>query len=158
MADADFPLNINRRRLLVSVAAVPVASILAGTHCAESPRLADAAEPPSTVLAANFSAATVRRLREIAQRNAIRREAGLPLLSIAHELRRMKEQDERARFEQFEAVHGKAVWNEILRRRREAEGNPNWKPRWIDVVGYQNEVRKILRQKFRASSVGIRLC
>lgn len=35
----------------------------------------------------------MRRLLEIARRNEIRREANLPLLSIAKELRRMKQQE-----------------------------------------------------------------
>ena len=65
---------------------------------------------------------------EIARRNEIRREAKLPLLSIAKELRRMKKQEELEEFERFEAVHGKAVWQEVLKERREAEGNPNWQP------------------------------
>ena len=38
----------------------------------------------------NVCAATARRLLEIARRNEIRREAKLPLLPIAKELRRMK--------------------------------------------------------------------
>jgi hypothetical protein len=31
-------------------------------------------------------------------------------------------------FERFEALHGKAVWQEVLKERREAEGNPDWQP------------------------------
>ena len=40
----------------------------------------------------------------------------------------MKKQEELEEFERFEAVHGKAVWQEVLKERREAEGNPNWQP------------------------------
>ena len=72
------------------------------------------------------------------------------------ELRRMKRQEDSEEFERFSAAHRKAVLEQVLRPRREAEGNPNWRPTWIDVVGYQNEVRKILWEQFRASSVDIR--
>jgi hypothetical protein len=99
----------------------------------------------------NVCAATARRLLEIAQRNEIRREAKLPLLPIAKELRRMKEQERLEEFERFEATYVKAVWEEVLKDRREAEGNPNWRPTWIEGVRYQNEVYKILRDQFHAA-------
>jgi hypothetical protein len=54
-------------------------------------------------------------------------------------------------FERFEAVHGKAVWQEVLKPRREAEGNPNWRPSWMEGVHYQNEVSKILWEQFYAA-------
>jgi hypothetical protein len=91
-----------------------------------------------------------RRLLEIARRNEIRREANLPLLSIAMELRRIKRQEDLEEFSRFEAVHGKAVWEEVLKPRREAEG-PNWRPNWMEAMCYQNEARKILWEQFRAS-------
>ena len=52
----------------------------------------------------------------------------------------MKKQEELEEFERFEAVHGKAVWQEVLKPRREAEGNPNWRPSWMEGVHYQTEV------------------
>jgi hypothetical protein len=109
--------------------------------------------PPLTleVEPGNFCAATARRLVEIARRNEIRREAKLPLLPIAKELPRMKKQEELEEFERFEAVHGKAVWQEVLKPRREAEGNPNWRPSWMEGVRYQSEVYKILRQRLYAA-------
>jgi hypothetical protein len=73
------------------------------------------------------------------------------LLSIAKELRRMKKQEELEEFERFEAVYGKAVWEEVLKPRREAEGNPNWRPSWMEGVRYQTQANKILRQKFYAA-------
>jgi len=109
--------------------------------------------PPLTleIEPGNFCAATARRLLEIARRNEIRREAKLPLLPIAKELRRIKKQEELEEFERFEALHGKAVWQEVLKPRREAEGDPNWRPSWIEGGSYQTQVNKILRQKFYAA-------
>jgi hypothetical protein len=104
----------------------------------------------------NVCAATARRLLDIARRNEIRRQAGLPLLSTVKELRRMKQQEDeelrRIEFERFEAQHRNAVWDEVLKPRREAETNPNWFPRnWAEGVGYQSEVYKILRERFAAA-------
>ena len=99
----------------------------------------------------NVCAATARRLLEIARRNEIRQEAKLPLLPIAKELRRMKKQEELEEFERFEATYGKVVWEEVLKPRREAEDNPNWRPSWMEGVRYQSEVYKILRQQFYAA-------
>ena len=46
----------------------------------------------------------------------------------------MKKQEELEELERFEAVQGKAVWEEVLRYRREAEGNQNWRPTWMEGV------------------------
>jgi hypothetical protein len=37
----------------------------------------------------------------------------------------MKKREELEDFSRFEAVYGRAVWAEVLKHRREAEGNPN---------------------------------
>jgi hypothetical protein len=57
-------------------------------------------------------------------------------------------------FERFEVAYGEAVWEEVLKARREAEGNPNWRPSWMEGVSYQTQVNKILRQKFYAERQG----
>jgi len=54
-------------------------------------------------------------------------------------------------FERFDAAYGKVVWDEVLKVRRETEGNPNWVPSWIESVRYHNEVYKILREQFDAA-------
>ena len=92
MAGQEIPVNIDRRRLLVSVAAVPVASIVPIAKPAETAAAAvirSSAMAPEAE-AANFCAVTATRLAEIARRNRLRNEFGLPLLSVAAELRRMK--------------------------------------------------------------------
>ena len=100
--------------------------------------------PPSTC--------APRRLLDIARRNEIRREAGLPLLSTVKELRRLKQYEDGELFERFKAQHRDVVWEEVLKPRRAAEGNPNWFPRnWAEGVGYQSEVYKILRERFAAA-------
>jgi hypothetical protein len=138
MAKTDLPFNIDRRRLLTSAA----------PDFFQSSPLTLEAEPP------NFCAGTARRLLEIARRNELRQEAKLPLLPIAKELRRIKRQEELEEFERFEAVHGKAVWQEVLKPRREAEGNPNWRPSWMEGVRYQSEVSKILWNNFTRHARG----
>jgi hypothetical protein len=158
MAEPDFPLNIDRRRLLATGAAVVTAAIVPRAESAKAAR-ANAAQPaslPAEAPALNVCAATARRLLDIARRNEIRQEAGLPLLSTVKELRRMKQREDselrRTEFERFKAEHRDVVWEEVLKPRRAAEGNPNWFPRnWAEGVGYQSEVYKILRERFAAA-------
>ena len=97
------------------------------------------------------SAGTAHRLLEIARRNEIRQGAGLPLLSIPRELRLMKRQEELVAFGRFEIAHRRAVWDQVLASRRLAEVNPNWRPSWMEGIGYQSEVRRILWEQFRAA-------
>jgi hypothetical protein len=67
-------------------------------------------------------ATTARRVIEC--RNRLRRDAGLPLLEVAKEWRRMKEQDDSQKFSdafgRFAAKYSKSVWDEVLKPRREA--------------------------------------
>jgi len=91
MAKADFPL-IDRRRLLVSAVALPAAGVVsigkpAGAAIVGGIR-SFAMAPEGE--AANVCAVTATRLAEIERRNRLRNEFGLPLLSVAAELRRMK--------------------------------------------------------------------
>ena len=155
MAKPDFPLSINRRRLMTAAAAVTATgSILPVVKRADAAAAPDLFQSPPLMLEVepgNFCAATARRLVEIALRNEIRQEAKLPLLSVPKELRRIKRQEDLGEFSRFEAAHGKAVWDEVLKARREAEGNPNWRPGWMEGVRYQSEVYKILRQRFSAA-------
>ena len=153
MARRDSPLNIDRRRLLAAGAAVATAAIAPGAGSVGA-ALADTVQLPALTPEApplNVCAATARRLKGIARRNEIRREAKLPPLSVVKELRRIKRQEELEEFERFEAVHAEAVWQEVLKPRREAEGDPNWRPSWMEGVSYQTQVNKILRQKFYAA-------
>jgi hypothetical protein len=152
MATSGFPKfaeqlsGLDRRQMLASAAAVATAIAAPNAVCATTVRI-QAVERPGPS-AGHFSGATIRRLREIAQRNEIRQEARLPLLSVAKELGRMKHQACAEAFRCFEAEHGRAVWEQVLKPRREAEGNPNWRPSWSEGVRLQSEVYKILRARF----------
>ena len=153
MAEHEFPLIVNRRRLLASAAAATATAVLPGVKNADAaaPDFFRSGQLKSKAEAANFCAATTRRLAEIARRNELRRESNLPLLSVPKELRRMKEQELSKEFGRFEIAHGKAVWAEVLKSRREVEGS-NWRPtNWMEGMAYQNQVRKILWEQFRAS-------
>jgi hypothetical protein len=158
VAKSDFPLRIDRRRLLVSAVAATSASIVPGikrVHAA-APDFSQSSQPTHQAEPSNFCPATARRLLEIAGRNEIRREANLPLLSIPKELRPMKKQEELEEFSRFEAVHRKAVWDQVLKARREAEGNPNWRPGWMEGVRCNSEVYKILRGQFTGAQCELR--
>jgi len=65
----------------------------------------------------------------------------------------MKQWEKLEEFERFKAELSKAVWDEVLRPRREAESNPNWRPSWMEGLGYQGEVNKILWGHFDTRAV-----
>ena len=149
----EFPYQTEERLVstgcLLTSAAAAVASIVPGAE-----GNTDAVQPSlltPRVPALKVCAATARRLLAIARRNEIRREAKLPLLSVLEELRRMKQQEDLVEFERFGAAHREAVWNEVLKPRREAKGNSNWRPTCLEGMYYQSQVYKILRERFYAA-------
>jgi hypothetical protein len=108
--------------------------------------------PAAGVIALNVCAETAQKIEEIVARNIIRAEAGLPLLSIPRELRRMKEVADEAAFEQFADRHRQAVWEEVLGPVRADRGEPNWRPiRWMEGLAFQAQVSSILRERFELS-------
>jgi hypothetical protein len=126
--------NIDRRQLLTSAATITVAGIApnippteALTKTGISPTKA-LASPRTEASGSEFDAVTVLRLREIAERNRIREEAGLPTLSVPKELRRMKEAADTEKFRKFADAHRKRVYNNMLARTRRRGGDPNWAP------------------------------
>jgi hypothetical protein len=148
----SFP--IDRRSLLTTSVAITTAILAPGVAISEiAPGVSGQPILTKAEAILNVSATTARRLAEIERRNELRRKAQLPLLPIAKELRRMKEEDDRQEFSEafrkFAAKYSKAVWDEVLKPRREALGDPNWRPKyWSEGVGYQSEVYRILRERF----------
>jgi hypothetical protein len=140
--------SLDRRRLLATGAAITAASIMPSAGRSAPSLNGLPTLPPTLVRDSNFCAATARRLLEIERRNELRRAAGLPLLPIVQELRRLKQQADAEEFERFEAAHRKAIWDEVLKPRREAEGNPNWQPSWMEGMQYENKVRSLLRKRY----------
>jgi hypothetical protein len=140
--------SLDRRRLLTATAAIATAAIAPEMKLGAAEAIREAPPPPPLL---NLTGANARRLAEIARRNVIRQEAGLPLLAVPRELRRLKQAEDAAELERFEAKHGKTIWEQVLKSRREAEGNPNWRPNWMEGLAYQSQVRKILREQFYAA-------
>jgi hypothetical protein len=153
MARETFHPGISRRRLLGSVAAATVSGVAPALRRVDAEVMPDAAQTASAapdVSALNLSATMATRLLAIEQRQQIRREAGLPLLSVIKELKRMKTAETNEKCAQFEAAHGEAILDEMLRRRRVEVGDPNWTPRWAEAVAIGNRVRCTLLARFRA--------
>jgi hypothetical protein len=136
-----------------------LSSCIAATGIVPSYGQVEATNPPelgstAAIRAWNVCSATARRIAEIAKRNRIRVEAGLPLLSIAKELRRMKTAEEEAKFEAFAAIHRKVVWDEVLALERETRGQPGWKPSsFMEGLASQSQVSKILHEQFKVARV-----
>jgi len=126
--------NISRRQLLASAATITAAEIAPNlgfeAHVrSEITQQAQALAPASReAQAQNFSAVTSLRLQEIADRNRIRQEAGLPLLSVPKELRRMKVGADAEKFRNFAEAHRKRVYQKMLARVRRQCGDPHWAP------------------------------
>ena len=152
-------IAVDRRQILATAAAITVAGVLS-TDPTEAATPADVSITPAPIPGAhrsalNLCAATARRIEEIVARNRIRQEAQLPLLSIPQELRRMKAVEDAAEFEEVAALHRQEAWDEVLASVREAKRNPHWRPTsWMEGMGYQAQVSKILRIRFeeRAAS------
>jgi hypothetical protein len=143
---------LDRRQLLTSAAAIAAIGIVPSYEEAEALEAANAVQVVSVaeIPAWNVCAVTARRIAEIAKRNQIRQEAGLPLLSIAKELCRMKMAEDQAEFEAFAAVHEGAVWDEVLVPERKRRGQPDWRPSsFMEGLAFQSRVNKILHEQFK---------
>jgi hypothetical protein len=143
--------------LLVSPAARSIGSIPSVEAAAEvsnsGQAVTVAAIPTSETAAWNVCASTAQKIEEIAARNIIRAEAGLPLLSVPQELRRMKMMEDAAEFEQLADRHSHSVWEEVLAPVRQARGDPNWRPsRLMEGYAFQAQVSRILRERFEIAS------
>jgi hypothetical protein len=147
--------KIDRRRLLkTSAAAITAANLSPDVIPSEATVVSAQTVSTASEAVLNVCATTARRIAEIRRRNETRREAKLDLLPIVKELRRMKEAEDSQKFSEafgtFAAKYSKSVWDEVLKPRREALGDPNWKPKyWSEGVGYQSEVYRILRERFQ---------
>jgi hypothetical protein len=146
-------VGIDRRQLLASAAAVTAARITPEPEQDRPAPLLKASNvttaPVSDAPGLNILPGTARRIRQIVQRNEIRKAAGLPLLSIPTELRKMKEAERAAEFEKFAAVHWEAIWEEVLAPIREARGEPCWQPtRFMEGLALQAQVSRLLRERF----------
>lgn len=152
MVRPNFPSSIDRRRLLKSAVAATAAGILPLGGSTEAAAVQAAYQSPSftaDVGPRSVCPATARRVLEIEQRNVIRRGAGLPLLSIPKELRRLKGQEELAAFEWFAATRRTTAWEQVLRSHPGASANPNWRPSWAEGIYLQGKVDLLLRKQFR---------
>ncbi len=62
----------------------------------------------------------------------------------------MKHEEDLEEFGRFQAVYSRAAWDQVLKPRRQAGGNPNWQPSWMEGVYYERRVCNVLREKFDA--------
>lgn len=138
---AEQAFAINRRRLLTSATAVTAAAIAPPLG---EPGEAAAIQPvPLTpkAPAQTFSAANAKRLMVIARRNSLRKEAGLPLLSVTKEIRLMKSIETAERFATFSETFRYRVRDKTLARTQRRQNDPDWKPndKW-EGIAFETEV------------------
>lgn len=92
-------------------------------------------------------------ISDVQKRNAVRREVGLPLLSVPQEVRKIYQARRLANFEQFAATTPlrQKIANEVLTNIRALRRNPTWKPTGMLSGGglaFHLEVRRRLRQHY----------
>jgi hypothetical protein len=152
-----FP-NLSRRQLLSSATTITVAGIApnVGLEAHANSEIAQQAQtlaPSKEAQAQKFSAVTLLRLQEIAERNRVRQEAGLPFLSVGKELRRMKEAADVEKFKTFAETHRKSIYQKMLARVRRQCGDPHWAPTgvlsggglWFDAL-VDEQLAKLYRR------------
>jgi len=153
-------LKIGRRGVLAGLAAITAAPGTIGKAEAASISIT-APATPSPLLAEQASAisspapggALAAKIAEIAKRNQFRAEAGLPLLSVAKEIRRAKEREaglkEAEQFERFAGPLRERVSAKVLARRRRLGGDAKWTPDgWFGRLGFRSEVENRLRKLY----------
>lgn len=157
--------NINRRQLLTSGATITVAGIAPNIPHTEALGEVDAlqgkalAPPSADAQPCNFDSVTIIRLHEIAERNAIRQEVGLPLLSVPKELRRMKKAADAETFKKFADAHQNRVYDKMLAQVRGLCGDPNWAPTsMLSAMWFGTQVNRELSTLFRRNTVGRDWC
>jgi hypothetical protein len=144
---------ISRRHLLGTATALTAAGLVPNAKTIEAARISPSVSPGMTSeTIPNYSVRTARRLLEIKARNKLRHAFTLPALSVPPELSRLKRAEDEAEFNRFAASRRKAVWDQVLKTRRELEGDPNWRPSWIEGLAYQGGVDRIIREAFRAEA------
>ena len=88
--------------------------------------------------------------QEIDERNRVRADAHLPLLSPAKELRRLYEADREKQFEDFFRASPirRRVEERLLARIRRLRGDPQWRPTGFLLGGgvFQSRVRRTMRR------------
>ena len=159
--------NVNRRELLTSAATITVAGVapnIAHNEPAAKSEVAQSATalalPNSEWPAQTLSPVTALRVREIAKRNRIRKEAGLPPLSVPQELRRMKEAADTEKFRKFADAHRKSVHDEMLSEVRRRCGDSAWTPTGVFSGGglwfaaqVDEEIRRLYRRMLHRHSM-----
>jgi hypothetical protein len=122
--------NTSRHRFLTSAATLTASRIAPNFACTSVLAKSDISQPTKALVSSprNFDSVTALRLQEIAERNSIRQEARLPLLSVPKELRRMKAAADAEKFRKFANTHRKRVYEKMLARLRRRCGDPDWAP------------------------------
>ena len=129
---------LDRRQLLRgAAAATAIRALPASEPAVAAPQEIEA----SANLAgwSHFSADTLRRLEKIALRNRLRKEAGLPLLSVVKELRHMKTVEDGERFNQFVALHKKGGLEPGPQIHSRRHGRPELEPKLDHRHGNSSE-------------------
>jgi hypothetical protein len=143
-------LKIDRRDLLSTAVGITAAGIVPNVKSCEVGPVVSAqtlSAPPEPIL--KVSATTARRLAEIESRNELRRQAGLPLVSVVQEWRRLKTIESAQDFANFVERFRSRMQEKVLARIRRRQGDAQWKPQGaFQGMAFQNDVSARMKRLY----------
>jgi hypothetical protein len=149
----DFAIELNRRGLLVSAAAAVTTSGAIGMVGAELPRGSQTL-PISKVVASprlsNSYVGVASHIAEVERRNLLRKEFGLPLLSVPKEIRRIKTAQAIQSFATFSEKYRSRLVEKMLAKMRRQRSKADWRPvGMIEGFHFEDQVSRRLRRLYK---------
>ncbi len=139
--------KLHRRDFLATAAALATSGAARGIKSAPVSATTPISSAALSIPASYTNAST--HLAEIARRNLLRQESGLPLLSISKELRRIKTAEASATFAKFCDAFREPVKEKVLARFRRRCGDPNWVPNgMLSGTAFEYEASRELRKLY----------
>ncbi len=141
--------KLHRRDFLASAVALTTSGAARGIKSAPEYAKTPISSAAMSIPASYPNAST--HLVEIARRNLLRQESGLPLLSVPKELRRIKNAEGYARFAKFSEAYRKRVQEKVLARIRRQLRQPDSNPQGMLSGGgmaFESEVSRNLARVY----------
>jgi hypothetical protein len=141
--------RIDRRTLLKSYAAITAAKFAPDVPLSEIEPVVSAQTVPAPSPALLNASAATARLLDIRRRNNLRHDAGLPLLDVSKEWRRLKARQAAQDYANFAERFRRRMQTKVLARIRRQVGDGQWKPEGtFQGMAVQNEVSKRLAKLY----------
>jgi len=149
--------KIDRRYFLTATAAVTTCGAVGTLEALPKASVIPIPNAATSIPLPNLSPVTAFHIAKIEQRNILRKESDLPLLSIPKELRRLMTVETAERYENFSAAFRNRVRQKKLLQIRRRKGDPEWRPvGMIEGIGFEAEVSTALKKLYGRIGLGYR--